>query len=157
LLGDQFTAGPLNTDRHHVINGFFSYVFDRTALKGLTLGTGVNIQSGIPLSEYKAHPAYLNAGEIPWGGRGSLGRTPVTGSVDLHAEYAHSVTEKTRVRLGGDFFNIANAKRQLIIDQNADVTFGTPNVDFEKGYQNARSIAGYQRPFYARFSVKFEF
>ncbi len=157
LLGDQFTPGPLNTDRRHVINGFFSYVFDRSALKGLTLGTGVNIQSGIPLSEYKAHPAYLNAGEIPFGGRGKLGRSPVSGAVDLHAEYARAISEKWRVKLGSDLFNIANSKTQLIIDQNADVTFGTPNVDFQKGYQNARNIPGYQRPFYARFSVKFEF
>lgn len=157
LLGDQFAIGPLNTDRTHVVNGFFSYVFDRTALKGLTLGTGINVQTGIPLNRLKAHPAYLNAGEIPFGGRGSLGRTPLTGSVDLHAEYARSLTERTRIRFGGDLFNIANAKRALILDQNEDVTFGTPNVDFLKGYQNTRNIPGYQRPFYARFSVKFEF
>jgi hypothetical protein len=157
LLGDQFAIGPLNTDRTQVVNGFFSYIFDRTALKGLTLGTGINVQTGIPLSRYLSHPAYLNPGEIPVGGRGSLGRSPLTGSVDMHAEYGRSITEKTRLRVGADLFNIANSRRQLILDQNADVTFGTPNLDFLKGYQNARSIAGYQRPFNARFSVKFEF
>jgi TonB dependent receptor len=157
LLGDQFTPGPLNTDRHHIVNGFFSYVFDKSALRGLTLGTGVNLQTGVPLSSLKAHPAYFNQGEIPFGGRGSLGRSPFTGSVDLHAEYAHPLTERTRIRFGADLFNIANAKRALIIDQNQDVTFGVPNLDYLKGFQAARNVSGYQRPFYARLMVKFEF
>jgi hypothetical protein len=157
LLGNQFTPGYLNTDRRHVINGFFSYVFDKTALKGLTLGTGVRVESGIPLNDFKAHPAYLNAGEIPAGGRGSLGRSPVDGQVDMHAEYAHSLTERTRIRLSGDFFNIANSKRQLIFNQNEDIGFGQPNVDFKKAYQWGRGIPGFQVPFNARFSVKFEF
>ncbi len=34
------------------------------------------MESGVPVSEYLAHPVYLNAGEIPVGGRGKLGRTP---------------------------------------------------------------------------------
>jgi hypothetical protein len=163
LLGDQFRPGYLNTDRRHVVNGFFSYVFDKTALKGLTLGTGIRVESGIPLSDLKAHPVYLNSGEVPVGGRGALGRSPVDGTVDAHVEYARPLTEKFRLRLGGDFFNIANSTRQLIINQNEDVSFGVPNVDFKKptnlvgpfSYQGRDS--GFQRPFYARFMVKFEF
>jgi Carboxypeptidase regulatory-like domain len=157
LLGDQFASGYLNTDRRHVINGFFSYVFDKTALKGLTLGTGVRIESGLPYNDLKAHPAYLNAGEIPNNGRGSLGRGPVVGGVDVKAEYAHSITERTRLRLGADLFNIANSRRQMIIDQNEDIAFGQQNVDFQKPWQWSRSNPGFQRPFYARFMVKFEF
>jgi len=139
------------------VNGFFSYVFDKSAVKGLTLGTGIRVETGIPFNDFKAHPVYLNAGEIPQGGRGALGRSPMTGSVDVKAEYAHSITEKTRLRVGADLFNIANSKTNLLIDQNEDQTFGVPNVDFQKPSQWARGNPGFQRPFYARFMVKFEF
>jgi hypothetical protein len=157
LLGNQFGTGVLNTDRHHVINGFFSYVFDRSALKGLQLGTGIRVESGYPFNDLKAHPAYLNAGEIPQGGRGALGRSPVTGQVDLHAEYTHSVTEKTRLRFGADMFNLANSKTLLAIDQNEDIGFGNGNVDFQKPTNYSGRSTAFQRPFYARFMVKFEF
>jgi hypothetical protein len=98
------------------------------------------------------HPAYLNAGEIPIGGRGSLGRTPVTGQVDLHAEYAAKLTEKTRLKLASDLFNLANAKRVTLVDQNRDLSVNTAgsNPDFQQPLT-------WQRPFYARFSVRLEF
>jgi hypothetical protein len=157
LLGDQFKPGYLNTDRRHVINGFFSYVFDKSALKGLTLGTGINIQSGVPLNDLKAHPVYLNAGEVPVGGRGALGRSNVTGQVDVHAEYEHSLTERTRIRFGADLFNIANSKTQLFINQNEDLSFGVPNADFQKPASYNTRDGAFQRPFYARMMVKLEF
>ena len=166
LLGDQFQPGYLNTDRRHVVNGFFSYTFDKSAVRGLTLGTGIRLESGIPFSDLKAHPVYLNAGEVPVGGRGALGRSNVDGSVDLHAEYAHPLTERTRLRLGVDLFNVANSKTLMYINQAEDVTFGVPNVDFKKptsigGNSNGLTYqlrdTGFQRPFYARMMVKFEF
>jgi len=45
LLGDQFKPGPLNTDVRHLVNGYFSYVLDKSRAKGLTLGTGVHWQT----------------------------------------------------------------------------------------------------------------
>jgi hypothetical protein len=72
MLGDQFAIGYLNTDRRHVVNGFFSYTFGKYAVKGLTIGTGLHLQSGQPINDLKAHPAYLNGGEIPAHGRGAL-------------------------------------------------------------------------------------
>jgi hypothetical protein len=157
LLGDQFKPGYLNTDRRHIVNGFFSYVFDKTALKGLTLGTGINVQSGVPINDLKAHPVYLNAGEVPVGGRGALGRTKVLGQVDAHIEYAHALTEKFRLRLGADLFNIANSKTLQMIDQNEDTQFGVANVDFLKPNNLVGRDSAFQRPFYGRFMVKFEF
>jgi hypothetical protein len=162
LLGNQFTPGYLNTDRRHVINTFFSYTFDK-GIKGLTLGSGLRIESGIPLNDLKAHPVYQNSGEVPVGGRGALGRSPVDGQVDMHAEYVHSLTERTRIRFGADLFNIANSKTQLLIDQNEDLSFGVPNADFKKPTTVGELLtyqfrdSGFQRPFYARFMVKFEF
>lgn len=156
LLGDQFKAGWLNTDRRHVVNGYLSYVFDKTALKGLTLGVGARVESGWPYNDLKAHPAYLNSGEIPVGGRGALGRSLADGQVDFHADYVHSVTEKTRLRFGVDMFNITNMQHLMMINQNEDVTFGTPDLDFQKPVINF-APAAYQRPFYGRLMVRFEF
>jgi hypothetical protein len=152
LLGDQFAIGPLNTDRRHVVNGFFSYTFDKGMVRGLTLGTGVRVQNGTPVSEFGNHPAYGNAGEVPIGGRGFLGRTPVTGQVDLHTEYAKKLTERYSLHLGADLFNVADTQPIRSFDQNRDLSFQAPfsNTDF-------RSITGYQNPFYARFAVKVQF
>jgi hypothetical protein len=110
------------------------------------------VEAGTPISVLADHPAYLNAGEIPIGGRGSLGRTPVTGQVDLHAEYAAKLTEKTRLKLASDLFNLANAKRVTLVDQNRDLSVNTAgsNPDFQQPLT-------WQRPFYARFSVRLEF
>lgn len=152
LLGDQFAIGPLNTDRRHVVNGFFSYTFDHSRLKGLTLGTGIRVQGGTPISELGDHPAYGNAGEVPFGGRGKLGRTPVSGQVDLHSEYAKKLTERYTLHLGADLFNVSDSQPVTRVDQNRDLSFQAPfsNTDFQ-------SITGYQNPFYARFSVKVAF
>ena len=58
-----------------MINVYGSYAFSKTSaapsLNGLNLGLGFHGESGIPISEYLAHPGYLNAGEIPVGGRAS--------------------------------------------------------------------------------------
>lgn len=158
LLGNQFLPGILNTDRQQVANGYFSYVFDHGKLKNLTLGTGVRIQTGTPINQMAAHPVYDNAGEVPIGGRGSEGRTPTTGSVDLHADYVMNITERLHLRFGMDMFNLANTKRVLLINQNIDLGTGTPNLDFLKP---ATLIAtrgdSIQSPFNARVFFRLEF
>lgn len=154
LLGAQFEPGYLNTDRRHVVNIYTSYVVHKSVLKGMGLGLGVRVESGTPINDFLAHPAYLNSGEIPIGGRGALGRLPTTGQVDIHVDYPFNVTERSKIRLGIDMFNIANARRQRNIDQNRDASFGTANVDFLKP---VGIFTGFQRPFYARMFAKFEF
>jgi hypothetical protein len=171
LLGQQFVSGVLNTDVHHLANGFVSYTF-ANHLKGLTMGSSVHFQTGTPINNLYAHPAYLNAGEIPFcadntancpSARGSLGRTKDWGSVDYHVDYPFRITEGTRLRLGADLFNITNNKTQLRQDQFAQRSFGIGNADFGKptgigpSAVNGNTNPGYQRPFYARMSVKFEF
>ena len=171
LLGQQFTPGVLNTDVHHLANGFVSYTFANHA-KGLTMGSSVHFQTGVPINNLFAHPAYQNAGEIPFcaddtvncaSARGSLGRTKNFGTVDYHVDYPIRITEGTRLRMGADLFNLANSRTQLRVDQNAQRTVGVGNVDFGKptgigpSAVNGNSNPGYLRPFYARFSVKFEF
>lgn len=152
LLGDQFAIGDLNTDRRYVLNGFFSYTLDRSKLKGMELGTSVHISSGTPLNNLGNHPAYNNQGEVPIGGRGALGRTPVSGGVDFKMDYPFKVTEKSTLKLGADLFNLANSKTVLFIDQNNALSAQPvgSNLDFKKPVY-------FQAPFYARFSVRWEF
>ena len=60
-LAGQYTVGPLNTDRRHIVNAFVSKHFDN----GLNVGVRVTLQSGQPRFPSLAHPTYKNAGEIP--------------------------------------------------------------------------------------------
>jgi len=151
-LGDQFKPGNLPTDRRHIINGFFSYTFPGGRAKNLTVGTGIRVQSGTPISEFGNHPGYGNAGEVPIGGRGFLGRTPVSGQVDLHTDYPWSITEKTKLRFGADLFNVSNSKPTFSVDQNRDISFST--IGSNKDFRNPLT---FQLPFYARFSLRLEF
>jgi hypothetical protein len=152
LLGDQFAQGPLNTERHHVANLFVSYTLDHGMARGLTVGTGMRIQSGTPISELANHPVYGNAGEVPIGGRGLLGRTPISGAIDLHGEYARKMSERWTVHLGADFFNVTNSMPVTLIDQFRDLSGQAPfsNLDFQ-------SVRNFQNPFYSRFYAKFQF
>ena len=171
LLGQQFTPGVLNTDVRHLVNGYVSYTFSNH-MKGLTMGTSLHFQTGVPINNLFAHPAYQNAGEIPFcadntvnctSARGALGREKDYGEVDYHVDYPIRVTEGTRVRLGADLFNLADSKTLLRVDQNAQRSAGVPNQDFQKpvglgpSATSGNTNPAYLRPFYARFSVKFEF
>jgi hypothetical protein len=172
LLGQQFVPGVLNTDVRHLANGFVSYTLSGNHAKGLTMGSSVHFQTGIPINNLFAHPAYQNAGEIPFcadnttnctSARGSLGRTKDYGTVDYHMDYPIRISEGTRLRLGADLFNITNSRTQLRVNQLAQRSYQVPNADFLKpqgvgpSAVNGNTNPGYLRPFYARFSVRFEF
>ncbi len=154
LLGDQFAVGPLNTDRRHVANIYGNYFFGDSkfgrALKGLNLGGGLHLESGVPISEYLAHPAYLNAGEIPVGGRGKLGRTDFFARLDLSASYTWNLTERLNVKFTSDFFNVTNNQNVRLPDQRRQLTVGQENVDFLKPLS-------YHLPFNMRLGLKVEF
>ena len=158
-LGLQFAPGILNTDRQQVANGQFSYVFDHGMMKNLTLGTGIRIATGTPINELAAHPSplYGNPGEVPIGGRGSEGRTPTTGTVDLHMDYLKSITERFHLRFGFDMFNIANTKRIYYINQDIDLGLGTTNLDFLKPANQVARGDAIQAPFNARVFARLEF
>ncbi|HXY00388.1 MAG TPA: carboxypeptidase regulatory-like domain-containing protein [Candidatus Limnocylindrales bacterium] len=163
LLGAQQGIGPLNTDRRHVVNVYATYVLDRTKMKGLTLGSGVRIQTGVPLTTLYAQYAYQNPGEVPLFGRGDLGRAPTTGTVDAHAEYPWKLTEKLSLKFGFDAFNIANSKRTTLIDEFGDLGFGVQNLDFKKPGGMLTFTPGpvqghaFVNPFNSRFSLKLVF
>jgi hypothetical protein len=159
MLGDQYAIGPLNTDRRHIINIYTSWVIPKTFLKNTEVGGGVNILSGVPLNKLGNHPAYANAGEIPLGGRGAQGRTPISGGVNLHVDRPFKVTEKSNLHLTADLFNLSNGRPVVFVDQNYQISnFPDLNPDFLKPSATAPLAGGaYQRPFYARFAVRWTF
>ena len=159
MLGDQYKVGPLNTDRRQIVNVYASYVVPTTFFRNTELGVGVNILSGAPLSTLANHPAYGNAGEVPLGGRGINGRTPISGGVNLHVDRPFKITEKTSLHATADLFNVAGSRP--IINQNEayQISF-SPNLnpDFLHPSPVVNPFTpGYQRPFYARFSVRWVF
>ena len=154
LLGDQFKPGLLNTDRLHVVNVYGNYEFSKEKgfkkLAGLNLGPGIHFETGVPISKFNAHPAYLNAGEVPIGGRGSLGRTSPYFRFDMHVNYPLRFSEKTKMNFVADFFNVFNSTKVRLPDQRAQLTVGQPNVDFLKPNL-------FYLPFNMRLGVRFEF
>ena len=150
LLGQQQGNGTLNTDRKHVVNVFASYVLDRGVLKGMTFGGSLNVQSGVPLTTLVAQEAYQNPGEVPLFNRGDLGFGPVTGTVGAHLEYPFRFGERYSLKVGLDLLNIADTRRSILVQQFADLSFGVPNVDFNKPLT-------FVSPFSARLSAMFEF
>lgn len=147
LLSDQFRVGVLPTDRRHIANAYGSYLVKNR----LNLGLGWNIQSGSPISKLMSHPDYGNEGEVPVGGRGAYGRSPVQHYTDLRADYRIPINgDSKKIHLSADLFNVFNQKTTTDINQNFEIAPGELNADFLK-------TQTYHRPFYARFSVRFEF
>jgi len=159
LLGKQQGIGPLNTDRRHVVNVNAFYVLDHGRLNGLVLGPGLRVQTGLPLTTLYAQFAYQNAGEVPWFGRGDLGRSPTTANISAHVEYPWKLNERASLRFGLDAFNILNRKSQTLVNQNADQGFGVDNSnDFKRPYATTgMNNYFFQPPFSARMSVRLVF
>jgi len=156
LLGDQFAVGPLNTDRHHIVNIYANYALGGAKnlylnrLSGLNTGFGVHMETGVPVSEFLAHPVYLNAGEIPVGGRGKLGRTPFFAQFDLHLDYPWKISERARMTFVANFFNVTNSQRIRAITQFRESTAGQLNPDFG-------NPASYRNPFSTTLGLKLDF
>jgi len=125
-------------------------------MKGLVLGTGFTVQSGVPLTTLVAQQGYQNPGEVPFFGRGDLGRSPVTGTVDAHVEYPWRIRERFHLKFGFDVFNIGNTKRQTTLNQNFDLGFGLSNADFQHPVTSIVN-QGFVPPFRSRASIKLEF
>jgi hypothetical protein len=160
LLGDQFRIGPLNTDRRVVSNIYGSYTFGKegfgSRLHGMTLGATLHGESGIPISEFLPHPAYLNAGEIPVGGRGKLGRTSPYYRLDLHVDYPYQFSETKKLSFIADFFNITNNRAIRLPDQFRQLDLQADNPDFLTPSINTFT-SGFYLPFNMRLGMRFEF
>ncbi len=155
LLGDQFASGYLNTDHRHTANALLSYTVGSDTpyfghAKGVTVGTWLHATTGAPLSAYASHPIYLNAGEVPLGGRGTKGNLPTAIQLDLHADAPIPIGERYTLKLAFDGFNATNSQPVTGRVQNLDTSPGVSNADY-----NLNST--WQGPFYARGSVVFQF
>lgn len=150
LLGGQFARGFLNTDRRQVGNLYGSYVVPRGFAKRLTGGIGLRGQSGQPISELASHPVYHDTGEVPIGVRGDVGTNASNIQLDLHLDYTVPAGEKFKIKGAFDTFNLTNSRSLTAVDNNVDLGFGDPNVDYLKP-------TAFQHGLYARGSVRFEF
>jgi hypothetical protein len=155
LLGDQFKPGFLNTDRRNVFNMNLAYTAARDSrfvsfLNKTTVGANLRFASGNPLSALASHPAYGNTGEVPIGGRGTKGSLPHATQVDAHLDYPLQMHDKYTFKFAFDAFNIFNSQFVNSKNQNLDTAPGSPSVDYGKPL-------GFQGPFYARASIRFEF
>ncbi len=156
LLGDQFRRGFLPTDRHHVANALVAYTFGSGEhffgkLNGLTVGTYIHGLSGTPLSAFSSHPVYLNAGEIPIGGRGTRGFTPVNVYADANVSDTFRFKDRYAVRAAFDAFNITDSQATINRVQNIDTSFGSAfNTDFNRPN-------GFVSAFRGRFTLALDF
>jgi hypothetical protein len=145
-IADQFAVGVLPTDRRHIVNLYGNYMLGRH----INLGLGWVTQSGTPVSRFDAHPAYGNSGEIPVGGRGAYGRTPLQSYIDARASYELPLGEQRRLRFSADMFNIGSKQTTVTFDQDNQLDNEIPNQDFLKPLTS-------HRPFRAQFAVRYEF
>jgi hypothetical protein len=110
----------------------------------------------VPINDLLPHPVYLNAGEVPINGRGSLGRTPFFGQLDLHADYPWVINERYRMSFIADFFNVTNNTKLRLPDQFRQLDLGVTNPDFLQP-STLTLISGYHLPFNMRLGMRFEF
>ncbi len=155
LLGDQFKRGYLNSDRRNVANALVAYSFTKdqrfgSLLNGVRVGTWIHGLSGTPLSAYESHPVYLNPGEVPVGGRGTLGTTPSNVYVDATISDTFALRDKYSLRAGFDGFNILNSQPIINQNQNLDTSPGSANADYGKP-------TGFVTAFHARFNIELSF
>jgi hypothetical protein len=155
LLGDQFKRGYLNSDRRNVANALLAYTVAKdtpylSKLNGVTFGTWVHALTGTPLSAYESHPVYLNPGEVPVGGRGTLGTTPVNVYIDGSITDTIAVSEKYTLKAGFDGFNVFNSQAIVGKNQNLDTAPGSANPDYNRP-------TGFVAPFHARFNLELTF
>jgi hypothetical protein len=155
LLGDQFKRGYLNEDRRNVANALITYTLGKdtpylSKLSGVTVGTWIHALSGTPLSAYESHPIYQNPGEVPVGGRGTIGTTPVNFYDDANISDSFNFLEKYTVKVGFDGFNIFNSQPIITKNQNLDTAPGVINADYGKP-------ASFVTAFHARFNVVLSF
>ncbi len=145
-LADQFRVGVLPTDRRHIANFYGNYLlFNR-----VNIGAGWQVLSGTPITGLLAHPVYENAGEVPKGARGAFGRTPWQNYFDLRMDYQHPISERVRLKVGGNVFNLFNRRTVTAIDQNIETAPSVNNPDFLLPLR-------VHRPMYASFNARLEF
>jgi hypothetical protein len=151
--------GPLPLDRPHQgkLNGSYQFPIP------ITVGVGLSLSSGKPLTALAAHPVYGNGGEIPEGPRGSgfettdgfRTRTKPLYVTSVHADYRLTLHKEQRLVLLADVFNLFNMQTATDYDPDTQTSFPITNPDF--GQPSRSNLAQLQTPRQLRLGVRFEF
>lgn len=155
--------GVLPLDRPHQFKAFGNYSWNN----GLSVGLGLNLNSGKPLTPLAANPNYAGGGEIPTAPRASgiqtidgfRTRTPFESQVDLQASYNLPVAGTRKVTLIADVFNVFNERRTLDYDTWTELQFRVPNPDFGAPVSRVSTNASpqFQTPLQVRIGARFSF
>ncbi len=150
LLGDQFSRGYLNTDRRQVGNLYGSYMIPEWLHEALYRRHRLAWQLRATRSANWARTRYRRCGRNshrrPWHRR----QRPSNYQLDLHADYPLQLGERYKVKFTFDTFNVTNSRSLTAVDQNIALSYGVPDADYLKPLS-------FQRAFYGRGSVRFEF
>ena len=155
-------AGRLPNDRPQQVKVYGTY----NTNSGLNLALGLNLSSGVPLTQLAANPNYASPGEIPMTARGAgmqtvdgfKKRTPFERIINAHVDYAFGGNMATRrVVLLADTFNLFNTQSVTGYNNYFEYpSFGTKNPDFG-AIGNPVTLIGYTTPRQVRFGARFEF
>lgn len=161
FLGSANGILPLDRPNQIKLNG--SYLL----LNAVNLGVNINLSDGRPLTPMAANPNYSSEGEIPVAARGSgiqtidgfKKRTPFESQVDFQASYAFRMSERRKLTLLADIFNLFNERRVLSYDQNTQLTYPNDNPDYGKPVNSLLSGTPpqFQAPINVRVGIRFEF
>ncbi|MCX5745128.1 MAG: TonB-dependent receptor, partial [Proteobacteria bacterium] len=128
--------GPLPQDRPHSIKLDGYYAFDVGRGQALTVGARARAISGAPINALGAHYLY-GADESFLLPRGSLGRTAIEHSFDLHLSYGKQLnTRGLAAEVFVDLFNLYNNQGTFGVDETYAPAFGG------HGQNNVNPISG---------------
>ncbi|MEQ1573767.1 MAG: TonB-dependent receptor [Vicinamibacterales bacterium] len=155
-------SGILPLDRPHQVKVFGNYAWDN----GLSVGLGLNLGSGKPLTPLAANAWYASGGEIPVAPRGSgiqtidgfRKRTPFESQVDLQVSYVLKTGARSLTLLA-DIFNVFNERRTQDYDTWTQLASLEPNPDFGKPISQIPGAYGpqFQAPIQVRVGARFSF
>ncbi len=160
----EYANGNLPNDRRHYIKTYGFYQFNPewrfsstltvasgrpTGCTGIYAGESLNVSDEFRDAVEYAGPYYRFCNGEP-SPRGSGGRLPWTGKLDLGVSYAPSFADN-KLQFGMDVFNVTNSQPvQNVIEYGEIGAPGNP-------YHSTNRAISYQAPRYVRFTVRYDF
>jgi hypothetical protein len=161
--------GYLANDRRHVIKAYGVYSLNRE----WRVGFNATVASGRPIncigfvpdtvpdfadaSNYSTASSYYclnSSGKSVLTPRGTSGRTPWTGTLDLQLAYQPAVS-KGKLTLQADIFNVFNAQKTTEFNETRD--YSRADVESGKLNPNYLSPTSFQTPRSVRLTARYEF
>lgn len=117
--------GRLSSERQHQLKFDGSYQITSGTLDGLNAGFSTWWYSGLPLNAYGHSFLYANW-EYYLVPRGSLGRGPKDWEANLHLSYPIKMSDRTRLNLVVDVFNLFNRQAAIQLDERYNLIADGP-------------------------------